>query len=126
MIVMFIALYVVVMSSNLFIMSYQMNGINRLVVGAPMSIFETAVVLYNLLPEEKPYFDKILLEENICEYFDYSLPRYTEKYVISISYYDLANHAISFSEKPEATEIIIKATLDFSFLYQKTMHYEIR
>lgn len=126
MIVMFLALYIVVMSCNLFVMSYQMNGINRLVIGIPMSVFETSVVLYNLLPEEKPYFDKEILEENIYDYFDYSLPRYCEEYAITISYYDLVNHAISFSDKPEATKIKIAATLDFSFHYQKTMHYEIR
>ncbi|NLB48279.1 MAG: hypothetical protein GX813_00255 [Erysipelotrichia bacterium] len=126
MIIMFIALYIVVMSCNLFVMSYQMNGINRLVTGIPMSIFETAVVLYGLSPEEKPYFDKEILEDNIWDYFDCSLPRYSETYEIAISYYDLVSHAISFSDKPEATQIKITTVLDFSFCYQKTMHYEIR
>ncbi|NLZ15651.1 MAG: hypothetical protein GXY27_03115 [Erysipelotrichaceae bacterium] len=126
MVTMFIALLVVVMSFNLFAISYQLNGINRLLLGIPMSIFESAVVLYNLEPNQKPYFDKVILIDNVHSYFDYSIVRYCDEYDIDIVYYDPISHAITFSDKPEAVKINITATLDFSYQYQKSMFYEIR
>ncbi len=126
MVIVFIALYVAVMSFNLFAISYQMNGINRLLIGMPMSIFESAVVLYNLDLGQKPYFDKAILEENVYSYFDYSIARYCDEYDVDINYYDPTNHAITFSDKPEAVEVNISTILDFSYLYEKAMFYEIR
>lgn len=126
MIVIFISLFIVVMSCNFFTISFQINGINRLVLATPIALFETSVVLFDLSNDESPYFDKQILEDNINSYFDFSLPRYSQDYDISVSYYNQEDHSICLSDKPEATEITIQATLDFSFEYQKTMYYEIR
>lgn len=126
MFLMFISLFVVVMSCNFFTISYQLNGINRLVLSTPLALFETAVVLYNLSTGENPYFDKEILEDNIHSYFDYSLSRYSKDYSVTISYYNQEDYSICLSDKPEATEILVEATLTFSFHYQRSMYYEIR
>ena len=122
---MFIALLVVVMSFNLFAISYQLNGIIDCCSAYDVN-FESAVVLYNLEPNQKPYFDKVILIDNVHSYFDYSIVRYCDEYDIDIVYYDPISHAITFSDKPEAVKINITATLDFSYQYQKSMFYEIR
>lgn len=125
MIAMFISLVVVVLSFNFFMVSYQINGINRLVKGAPLSLFETAVVLYEI-EETGPYFDKTILEDNLTSFFDYHLPRYTDQYSISFYYYNIEDHSLNMSDEPKAVEVTVNSELVLSKHYQKTMHYEIR
>ena len=126
MIAMLISFFVVFLSFNFFIMSYQINGINRLVVGTPLSLFETAVVLLDIDEEKGPYFDKEILEDNLTSFFDYHLPRYTNQYHISFYYYNISDHSLDMSDEPQAVEATIKAELVLSKHYQKTMFYEIR
>ena len=106
--------------------SYQINGINRLVIGAPLSLFETAIVLLDIDEDNGPYFDKEMLEDNLTSYFDYHLPRYTEEYSVSFYYYDTTNHSLDMSDEPQAVEATISAELVLSNHYQRTMFYEIR
>ena len=126
MIAMLISFFVVFLSFNFFMVSYQINGINRLVVGAPLSLFETAVVLLDIDEENGPYFDKEILEENLTSFFDYHLPRYTSDYSVSFYYYNPEDHSLNMSDEPQAVEATISAELVLSKHYQKTMFYEIR
>ena len=48
MVTMIISFFVVVLSFNFFMLSYQINGINRLVLGTPIALFETAINMYNI------------------------------------------------------------------------------
>ena len=121
-----ISFVVVFLSFNFFMVSYQVNGINRLVVGAPLSLFETAVVLFEIDEEEGPYFDKEVLEDNLTSFFDYHLPRYTNQYELSFYYYNIEDHSLNMSEEPRAVEVTISAELMLAKHYQKTMYYEIR
>lgn len=123
---MIISFFIVVLSFNFFIISFQINGINRLVLGAPTSLYETAIELFDLEDDEKPYFNKAILEENIAHYFAYSMPTYTNDYVLSYFYYNPANHAFCLDDKCYAVEVSVNATLAVSFHYQRTMFYEIR
>ena len=121
-----ISFVVVFLSFNFFMVSYQVNGINRLVVGAPLSLFETAVVLFEIDEEEGPYFDKEVLEDNLTSFFDYHLPRYTNQYELSFYYYNIEDHSLNMSEEPRAVEVTISTELVLAKHYQKTMYYEIR
>ena len=121
-----ISFVVVFLSFNFFMVSYQVNGINRLVVGAPLSLFETAVVLFEIDEEEGPYFDKEALEDNLTSFFDYHLPRYTNQYELSFYYYNIEDHSLNMSEEPRAVEVTISTELVLAKHYQKTMYYEIR
>ena len=125
MITMLISLIVVVLSFNFFMVSYQINGINRLVKGAPLSLFETAIVLYEI-EENGPYFDKNILEDNLTSFFDFHLPRYTDQYSVSFYYYIIDNHSLDMSDEPKAVEVTVSSDLVLNKHYQKTMHYEIR
>ena len=123
---MIISFFVAVLSFNFFIISFQINGVNRLVLGVPISLYETAIVLFDIDEEEPLYFDKEILEDNLTSYFDYSIPRYTNDYALSFYYYNPENMAICLDEKCRAVEVKVQANLALSYHYQKTMYYEIR
>ena len=126
MIAMLISFVVVFLSFNFFMVSYQINGINRIVTGAPLSLFETAVVLLDINEEIVPHFDKEILEDNLTSFFDYHLPRYVRQYDISFYYYNISDHSLDMSNEPQAVEATISTELVLSKHYQKTMFYEIR
>lgn len=125
MVAIFISFFVVVLSFNFFMISYQINGINRLVLGAPLSLFETAIDLFNIDEEIGPTFDKEILVDNLTSYFEYHMPRYTNDYTISYYYYNPEDHSIELSEDAKAVEVLITANLVLSYHYEKTMYYEI-
>lgn len=126
MVTMLISFFVIVLSFNLFVISYQTNGINRLVLSAPLSLFETAIILYNIDDEVGPIFDKEILEDNIDSYFDFHISRYTSDYDISYYYYVISDGSLDMSNEPKAVEVLISAQLALSNSYEKTMYYEIR
>lgn len=125
MIAMIISFFVVVLSFNFFIVSYQVNGVNRLVLSAPLSLFETAIILYDIDEEIGPIFDKEILVDNITSYFDFHMPRYTNNYSLSFYYYNPEDHSLDMSDKPKAVEVLLDANLALSYHYEKTMFYEI-
>ena len=125
MVAIFISFFVVVLSFNFFMVSYQINGINRLVLGAPLSLFETAINLFNIDEEVGPTFDKVILADNLTSYFEYHMPKYTNDYTVSYYYYNPDDHSIELSEEAKAVEVLITANLVLSYHYEKTMYYEI-
>ena len=121
----FISLLVVVLSFNFFMMSYQINGINRLTMSVPMSLYETAINVFDIDEEKGPYFDKQILEENLTSYFTFHMPRYTDDYDLDFYYYNASDHSLDMSEEVKAVEVTIKANIILYYQYQKTMYYEI-
>ena len=75
MVILFIAFLLVVLSFSFFMVSYQINGVNRLVLSAPLSLFETSIILYDIDEEIGPVFDKEILVDNLTSYFDFHMPR---------------------------------------------------
>ena len=125
MVAIFISFLVVVLSFNFFMMSYQINGINRLVLSAPLSLFETAINLYEIDENTGPVFDKNILVDNLTSYFDYHITRYTSDYSLTYYYYNPLDHSIELSDNAKAVEVKVSAELVLSYHYEKTMYYEI-
>lgn len=126
MICMIIAFFVAFLSFNFFMNSYQINGINRLVYGMPISIYETSIQMYNIDVSTGPYFIKDELEENVFYYFAFHMPRYTEDYSLNYYYYKVSDHSIDLTNQSHAVEITLRASLVMFNQYEKTMYYEIR
>lgn len=126
MIAMIIAFFVAFLSFNFFMNSYQINGINRLVLGMPVSLYETSIHLLDINETLGPYFDKEVLEDNLTSFFAFHMPRYTDDYSLAFYYYNIADHSISFSNQPKAVEVTVRASLVMFNDYQRTMFYEIR
>ena len=125
MVTIIISFLVVVLSFNFFMMSYQINGINRLVMSAPMSLYETAINVFEIDEEKGPYFDKEILEENITYYFTFHMPRYTDDYQLDFYYYNPSDHSLDMNDEVKAVEVTINANIILYYHYQKTMYYEI-
>ena len=121
-----ISFIVVYLSFSFFMVSYQINGINRLVMGAPLSLFETAINMYGIDYEKGPYFDKEVLEDNITSYFNYHLPSYTKEYELGFYYYNAEDHSIDMDDECRAVEVSIDTDLFLMNHYHRTMYYEIR
>lgn len=126
MLTMIISFFIIVLSFNFFMISFQINGVNRLVLGAPIALYETAINLFDLEVGEKPAFDKEILEENITSYFAYSMPSFTNDYSLSFYYYNPEDHSICLEDECYAVEVEVRASLMLSYPYQRTMFYEIR
>ena len=126
MINMIISFMVVILSFNFFMMSYQVNGVNRLVMNAPIALFETSLELLDIAEDKGPIFNKDILEENLTSYFDYSLPHYTDDYEVSFYYYNPSDHSVCLDEKCRAVEVKVSAAFIFMYRYEKTMFYEVR
>ena len=125
MVTMIISFFVIVLSFNFFMMSYQINGINRLVMSMPLPLFETAINMYEINEEIGPTFDKEILEDNITSYFSFHMPRYTNDYELEYYYYNPSDHSLDMSDNTKAVEVTVEANLILFYHYQKTMYYEI-
>lgn len=125
MIAIIISFFVVVISFNFFVISYQINGVNRLVLSTPLSLYETAINLFEIDEDIGPVFDKEILVDNITSYFDYQMPRYTSDYSLLFYYYNPIDHSIELSDNAKAVEVQIDANLALNYHYEKTMYYEI-
>lgn len=125
MVTVIISFLVVVLSFNFFMMSYQINGINRLVMSAPMSLYETAINVFEIDEEIGPYFDKQILEENITYYFNFHMHKYTDDYQLDFYYYNPIDHSLDMNDEVKAVEVTINANIILYYHYQKTMYYEI-
>lgn len=126
MIAIFIAFVVALLSFNCFMISFQINGVNRLVLGAPTALFETAIDMLNIDMVYGPTFDQNTLESNLTSYFAYSMPNFTDDYSLSFYYYNPENHAVCLFKKCQAVEVTVSANLVLNYHYQRTMFYEIR
>ena len=125
MVAIFVSFLVVTLSFSFFMISYQINGVNRLVLSAPLSLFETAIILYDIDEDIGPVFDREILVDNITSYFDYHMDRYTSDYSLSFYYFHPEDHSLDMSESNKAVEILVSADFYLSFHYEKTMYYEI-
>ena len=126
MIMIFISLFIVVLSFNFFMMSYQINGINRLVLNTPLSLYETAINVYEIDQVNGPYFIKNDLEYNITYYYEYHMLKYVDDFDVYFYYYHIEDHSIDMSEEPKAVDVTLSTVVVLNKHYQRTMHYEIR
>lgn len=126
MVIAFISLVVVFISFNFFMYSYQVNGLNRLVVSTPLSLYETAINMFDINEETGPYFDKEILEDNLTSFFDYHIYKYTDNYSLNVYYYNMEDHSIDLDDECQAVEVTVHADIILYQEFVKTMHYEIR
>ena len=126
MVLMFIALFIAVISFNFFMMSYQINGVNNLVLAMPISLYETSINMININDSTGPTFDKQRLEERINKYFSFSMKKYTDDYSLSFYYYNPFDQSVCLSDSCYAVEVKVDATLILYYHYSKTMYYQIR
>lgn len=123
MLIYLIALILVVISFNAFAITYQANGINRVVVSTPIPLLEKYVELYgenSLLINIKE--GKKALEK----YYNQNLSKYTPNYTLTYYPYNAGNGSYCVHTHCSAIEVRVEATLSFNFRYDKTFYYEVK
>ncbi len=126
MVTIFIALFIIVFCFNFFMISYQMNGINRLIYGVPITIFETSINMLAIKEDEGVTFNKSLLENKLTSYFEYSIHNYVDQYELVFYYYNPEDYSYCTSKSCPAVEVTLRTNLMLNYHYQKTFFYEIR
>ena len=126
MVVIFIALFIIVCCFNFFMMSYQMNGINRLFFSVPIALIESSINQYDIDENSGPYFVKEILENKLTSYFTNSLKNYVDDFTLDFYYYNPSDHSFCTSDTCNVFEVTLKTDLILSYHYEKTLFYEIR
>lgn len=123
MILILIAALIAILSTSMFLVIYQVNGINRAIISMPISILEPCVPVDH--PEEKPVFDKEKVIEELTYYYNYMIPKYTTNYEVKYYFYNTENESFCVGEDCSAIEISVEAILMYDYHYKRVMYYEI-
>lgn len=108
-----------------FTISLKLQTINRAVIYIPKEIFETAIPTVNVDISEDLYFDKAKLLSNLGSYFDEKLSNVMKNYTYTIYYYNQDDGSICTDNKCNAVEVTVSGYYAYTFLYSRTITYEI-
>lgn len=122
MILMLISLSIVVICFSFFSLSYQINGLNRVVVGTPISLIENAVYDSGYHAGK---INKGFLESYLTFYYNFNLKKYTPNYNMSLYFYSAENESFCTTNYCTGVEVTITAELNFNYQYERIMYYEI-
>ena len=114
------------MATHSSILAWRILGTGEPVYGVAISLYETAINMFDINEETGPCFDKQTLESNLTSFFNFHMRRYVENYDINFYYYNIADHSLDLDDECQAVEVTIETTLIMFKHYQKTMFYEIR
>lgn len=118
-----IALLLVIIAFNTFAITYQANGINRVVVSTPISLLESYVELYG---DNSLLINVPLGEDAISEYYWNNISKYTPNFDIEFYPYNVSDGSYCVYDYCSGLEINIKANLSFGFKYNKSFYYEVK
>ena len=114
-----------VLSLQFFTFTYRINGINRVMLNIPISIFESAIPLVQDVDNPKMYFDKQYLMDELTSYMNNSIYRYTDHFSLDLYYYVQQDYSICRSEFCDAVEVTLNARITLFDDYSKTMRFYI-
>ena len=120
-----ISFFVMVISCNFFYVSYQVCGVNMIVLSMPKALFENAIDLVSTQDEPHLYFQKITLISTSSTYFR-QLKKYTNNYRIDFKFYNDEDDSICTSDYCYAVNIIVDASLTFNYTIHRELYYKIQ
>ena len=125
MLILLVGLAFLILSFSSFTLCYQINGINRVVVSTPISIFE-ASVLHDLEDvDPSVLFSKALVKEKLQKYYSVELAKYTNKFSYEIYFYNSWDESMCIYDECDAVEITFSATLLYNYQYHRVLNYEV-
>lgn len=119
----FIATIFCLTSFCLYIFSNQIVSVNRIVSTIPQSVFELSVDLINV--DDYLYFDQTKLVENVDRYLKDNITQYTSKYEVEYTFLNSEDHSICIDGKCNEVWIDFSATLQFNYIFSRSLSYEI-
>lgn len=106
-------------------LAFQINGINRVVISTPVTIFETSI--YHNVDEEEPnvLMSKKLVTEKLDKFYQREISKFTEDFTYEIYFYNKENGSMCVEDNCNAVEISFSASLMYNYQYHRIIHYEV-
>ena len=114
-----------ILSFSSYALAYQINGINRVVISTPATIFETSI--YHNVNEEQPrvLMSKKLVSQKLENFYQCEIPRFTEDFTYELYFYNKEDESMCVEDNCNAVEIVFDATLVYNYQYHRVIHYEV-
>lgn len=125
MLILLVGLAFLILSFSSYGLAYQINGINRVVVSTPISIFESCI-LHNVNDDNADVlFTKSLVKEELEKYYSMELSKFTKKFSYEIYFYNKENESMCIKDECDAVEIKFYASLLYDYKYERTLDYKV-
>ena len=121
----FVSLLLLIASYSFFSFSFIIHGLDRLIVNAPLTIFEYCVVMND--NEVVSYIDEEIVETKYRSYIEKQVDRYVDYEEVDLDfrfYYSTSGGRCY--EDCDGVEVSFSSYIAFSYTYNRTMFYEIK
>ena len=118
-----LAILVIILSFGLFTLSYQVIGMNRLIIYTPITEIERFVLVEG---DNKLHFYDQQVRVNLDLYYQEKIHEYTNKYEVKYYFYHKEDHSYCAYNFCDSVEIEVDATLYMSYQYHRKIYFEVR
>ena len=125
MIIQYLSIILSSISFVMFVFTYRISSINRIITLSQKPIIESSIPLTVQDDEIVLYFDKELLKTNIDNYLEKEAKKYVEDYHVEYYFYNTENEGVCDVNDCQGVEINFEAKIMFGINYQRVMKYEI-
>lgn len=114
-----------ILSFSSYALAYQINGINRVVISTPATIFETSI--YHNVDGEQPHvlMSKKLVSQKLENFYQCEIPKFTENFTYELYFYNKEDESMCVEDNCNAVEVTFNATLIYNYQYHRVLHYEV-
>ena len=109
-----------------FTVSLDLQVVNKAVIYTPLDVFETSLVLVNREDETNLYFDKLLLKNNLANYYQKTISDHLDSYSFNLYFYNPENGSLCTGDSCNAVEVSVDGKYMQVFNYSRTIKYEIK
>ena len=123
MIMALVALSVIMVSFGLFTLSYQVIGMNRLIIYTPITEIERFVLVEG---DNKLHFYDQKVKVDLDLYYKEKIENYTKIYEVDYYFYHKEDHSYCAYNFCDSIEIEVNATLYMNYQYHRKIYFEVR
>ena len=121
MIIILISAFLTCICYQIYIINFQIQGINRAVVNTPIELMFSSVDISG-----SPYFIKSQVESTLDTYYSKALTRYCKSFEAEYYYYNPTDQSMCISNECFAFEVTVECKLNASYILTRIMYYQIR
>ena len=107
---------------QIYLINFQIQGVNRAIVTAPIELMFSSINISGAIP----YFIKSEIEGTLDSYYSKSLSRYCKSFETEYYYYNPGDHSMCISNECFAFEVTVECKLNLSYTLTRIMYYQIR
>lgn len=125
MIILLVGLAFLILSFSSYALAYQINGINRILLTTPITIFESSIEHDLDIKNPNVAFSKKILTESLDRYYSLELSKFTDNFSYEIYFFNTKDESMCIKDECEAVEITFDATLIYQYEYHRVQNYEV-